>query len=59
MNPIFDTALLKHHRVSYAPKIDRDGIKRPAERKHLAQTLVTLIAGGLVFGALSGVAVLS
>ena len=51
MNPIFDTALLKHHRVVYAPRIDRDGVKRSAgTRKFVAQTLITLFAIGVVTG---------
>ena len=51
MNPIFDTALLKHHRVVYAPRIDRNGVKRPAQtRKIVAQTLITLVAIGVVTG---------
>lgn len=29
MNPIFDTAMLKHHRVDYGNRIDTDGARRP------------------------------
>ena len=29
MNPIIDTAMLKHHRVDYGNRIDTDGAKRP------------------------------
>ena len=60
MNPIFDTALLKHHKVTYAPKIDRDATRRRVgKRGYLAQTLMILIAAGLVIGALSGATGLS
>jgi hypothetical protein len=30
MNPIFDTAMLKHHHVEYHNRIDTDGPRRPA-----------------------------
>ena len=31
MNPLNDITLLKHHRVDYRPRIDRDGARiRPA-----------------------------
>ena len=30
MNPIFDTAMLKHHHVEYGNRIDTEGARRPA-----------------------------
>ena len=30
MNPIFDTAMLKHHRAEYGSRIDTEGARRPA-----------------------------
>ena len=29
MNPIFDTAMLKHHRVEYGNRIDTEGARCP------------------------------
>ena len=60
MNPIFDTALLKHHRLSHGPRIKWNGADRRAPgRRRFVPTLVTLACGLLLIGAISSVTALS
>ena len=45
MNPIIDTALLKHHRVDYSNRIDTDGAKRPTNvGRTFALVMMAMIA---------------
>ena len=52
MNPIFDTALLKHHHVDYGKRIDTDGRKRPA---HSGRTFVVVMVGIIAAGLATGI----
>ena len=31
MNPIIDTAMLKHHRIDYGKRVDTESAKRPTK----------------------------
>ena len=60
MNPIFDTALLKHHRLAHGPRIKWNDANRPTpRRRRFGPTLVTLACGVLLIGAISSVSALS
>ena len=53
MNPIFDTAILKHHRVDYTPRIDRDCAGHPIIHGRKAfliiLALIAFVPIGLLF----------
>ena len=56
MNPIFDTALLKHHRLTHSPQIKWNDAIRPTPRRlRFGPTLVTLACGLLLIGVISSV----
>ena len=49
MNPISDTAMLKHHRVDYGNRIDTDGAKRPANSvRSFALVIIAMMAVSVV-----------
>lgn len=49
MNPIFDTAMLKHHRVEYGNRIDTEGARRPVNAgRNFTFVMIALLAVSLV-----------
>ncbi|NNE79241.1 MAG: hypothetical protein HKN18_03120 [Silicimonas sp.] len=52
MTPIFDTALLKHHRMDYGPAINANGLRRSGKSvRNLAIVIVALVGLNIVAGA--------
>lgn len=56
MNQIFDTAMLKHHRVDYSPRIDKDGAGRPTISGRAAFLIIFAVIAFVPIGLLSGLA---
>ncbi|MEP2028117.1 MAG: hypothetical protein ABJI96_05345 [Paracoccaceae bacterium] len=52
MNPIFDTAMLKHHRVEYGKRFDTEGARRSviAGRRSLTFATLAVLVAGLLTG---------
>lgn len=49
MNPIFDTAMLKHHRVEHGNRIDTEGARRPVNAgRNFTFVMIALLAVSLV-----------
>jgi hypothetical protein len=49
MNPIFDTAMLKHHHVEYGNRIDTEGARRPVNAgRNFTFVMIALLAVSLV-----------
>ncbi len=44
MHPIIDTAMLKHHRIDYRAKIDKDGAGRPRTIRPVIVVLISVLA---------------
>jgi len=57
MNPIFDTAMLKHHRVDYGPRIDIEGTTRSIAprgvRAVVVITMVVMVTVGFITGSVA------
>lgn len=56
MSPIFDTAMLKHHRVDYTPRIDRDCAGRRTVHGRAAFLIILTLIASVPIGLLSGLA---
>ncbi len=51
MNSIFDTAILKYHRIEYGTRIETGGARHPTKAGHkFALALIAMVAVGLVSG---------
>jgi hypothetical protein len=49
MHPIIDIAMLKHHRVDYGNRIDKDGAKRPTnDGRSFALVIIAMMAVSVV-----------
>jgi len=56
MNPITDTAMLKHHRVDYGTRTETDGMRRSVNAgRPVALIMITLLAM-IPLGFLAGLA---
>lgn len=56
MNPIFDTAMLKHHRVDYTPRIDKDCAGRSIIHGRAAFLIIFSVIAFVPIGLISGLA---
>lgn len=53
MNPMIDTAMLKHHRVDYAPQIDTDPAQGAGNSGRTALVIVIAVTVLAPFGMLA------
>jgi len=53
MNLLNDTALLKHHRVDYGPKVDRDSVGPRRPRSVATWAVLALVPLAVIMTALA------